>query len=280
MRPGKKRNTFPEMIDFFSRIGFEAVDVNFSASIYREEDRIETILHKKGWEKGIEEVKMLADKKNLHIYMGHLPFFEYGNEDDPERKFRFEMTGRSLEACAMMGIKWAVVHPSNLQNYESAKKATNNYLDKVQKKANDLGVGIAIENMPKPQGFFSTDINALCRLNDERGPGLGCCYDTGHAHVARIPMYESIIALGKRIKTLHVHDNFGQQDNHIPAFMGTIDWTALTKGLVDAGYEGDFNFEVNPLKTIDPTEAMREAHARYILESGRKLLSMMNKTTD
>jgi sugar phosphate isomerase/epimerase len=264
------------MLIFLSSIGFKAVDINFSASIYHEEDRIETILHGANWEKNIEEAKRLAEEKGLHIYMSHLPFFEYGNTDDPEREFRFEMTGRALEASRLLGVKWAVAHPSNLPDYQAAKRATGEYLDRFLKKAGDLGLGIAIENMPKPAGYFSSGIEALCSLIDERGGGMGFCLDSGHLHVTGPDPAATIRAIGGRLKTLHLHDNFGDKDQHLAPFLGTINWRTYAESLRDCGYEGDLNFEVHPLRQPGVTEKMRERHAVYVFSAGETILDMLN----
>ena len=43
-RPNEPRISLEEAMDFFARVGFEAVDVNFCATIYREPFRHEPIL--------------------------------------------------------------------------------------------------------------------------------------------------------------------------------------------------------------------------------------------
>jgi sugar phosphate isomerase/epimerase len=274
-RAGEERYPFTESLRFLSRAGFEAVDVNFCAVIYHEKDQIEMLLLADDWREKVEEIGRLAGELGLRLYMSHLPFFEYGNLDDPERKFRFDMTERALEASAMLGISWAVVHPSNLPDYETAKKATNEYLDFVLKKAES--VGIAIENMPRPAGYFGSDIESLCRLIDERGEQMGLCFDSGHLHKAGGSMAEAINAIGGRLKTLHLHDNFGDADRHLPPFMGTIDWKALAGALRQIDYQGDLNFEVGPLKHPELSEEIRERHARYVVSAGRVLLNMIHR---
>jgi sugar phosphate isomerase/epimerase len=88
-----------------------------------------------------------------------------------------------------------------------------------------------MENMPKPTGYFSSDIEALCRLIDERGGGMGFCLDSGHLHVTGSDPDETIRAIGGRLKTLHLHDNFGDKDQPLAPFLGTINWRTYAESL-------------------------------------------------
>jgi sugar phosphate isomerase/epimerase len=275
-RAGQPRYLFTDSIRFLAAAGFRAIDINFSAVIYREPDRVEPLLLGDDWRERVEDLDRLIKSLGLHIYMSHLPFFEYADTGDPEREFRFAMTERALEASSVLGVKWAVAHPSNLPDYEAAKRATGEYLDRFLKKAEDLGLGIAIENMPKPAGYFSSGIEALCRLIDERGGGMGFCLDSGHLHVTGPDPAATIRAIGGRLKTLHLHDNFGDKDQHLAPFLGTINWRTYAESLRDCGYEGDLNFEVHPIRQPGVTEKMRELHAAYVFSAGEAVLSMLN----
>ena len=62
---------------------------------------------------------------------------------------------------------------------------------------------------------------------------VGVCLDLGHAH-ATVGIPAAVETLGKRIKSLHVHDNHGVRDEHLWPGDGTIDWlqvAALLKAL-------------------------------------------------
>lgn len=55
-------------------------------------------------------------------------------------------------------------------------------------------------------------------------PLFGACWDTGHAHVAHIDQRAGILALGRRLKALHVQDGDGISDTHTAPYYGAIDW--------------------------------------------------------
>ena len=76
-------------------------------------------------------------------------------------------------------------------------------------------------------------------------PLVGLCWDTGHAHLQRVPQAWAIGQLGARLKVLHIQDNNAQNDDHILPLHGTIDWSTVLDGLRAAGYQGAWSLEVH-----------------------------------
>lgn len=56
------------------------------------------------------------------------------------------------------------------------------------------------------------------------GFDLAVCLDLGHAHYSPTPMAEWFESLGPHIQYLHLSDNLGRFDDHLPAGRGSIDW--------------------------------------------------------
>ena len=71
------------------------------------------------------------------------------------------------------------------------------------------------------------------------------------------------------MKVIHVNDNTGMDDDHLPPFMGNINWRDAMHGLSLVGFEGLFNFEVAAGRV--PAE-MRRAYADYLVSSARELM--------
>jgi sugar phosphate isomerase/epimerase len=69
--------------------------------------------------------------------------------------------------------------------------------------------------------------------------------DVGHAFINRWRMEELFIALGDRLKALHLHDNDGRKDSHLPLGEGVIDWESIFAALRKAGSEPDIVLEYN-----------------------------------
>ena len=81
-------------------------------------------------------------------------------------------------------------------------------------------------------------------LNAEAGEEcFGLCLDTGHLNLLRGDFRSYIPKLGKRIKALHIHDNFADGDRHLMPYTGNVRWKDLLCGLKKIGYDGDLSFE-------------------------------------
>jgi sugar phosphate isomerase/epimerase len=93
--------------------------------------------------------------------------------------------------------------------------------------AHHAGVTICVENTTSEMG----DPNYLRAFVDEtRLTGLRFNFDIGHAHLAELPEDEriekSFAPLRDLVASVHLHDNHGDKDEHLPPFDGSIDWPA------------------------------------------------------
>src|SRR5271167_203640 len=101
--------------------------------------------------------------------------------------------------------------------------------------AHHRGVTIAVENTTSEMG----DPAYLRAFVDEtRLTGLRFNFDIGHAHLADGPEAERIekafAPLRDLVASVHLHDNHGEKDEHLPPFDGTIAWPAAIKTLKSA----------------------------------------------
>ena len=80
-------------------------------------------------------------------------------------------------------------------------------------------------------------------------PLLAACWDTAHGNidpVAReLGQYENIVALGDKLKGLHIADNFGDCHHHSWPFAGIVNFDSVMQGLLDVNYDGHFTFEAS-----------------------------------
>jgi sugar phosphate isomerase/epimerase len=101
--------------------------------------------------------------------------------------------------------------------------------------ARHSGVTICVENTLSEMG----DPAYLRAFVDEtRLTGLRFNFDIGHANLAELPEAErlekSFAPLRDLVSSIHLHDNFGIKDEHLPPFEGSIDWPAAIKLLKSA----------------------------------------------
>jgi sugar phosphate isomerase/epimerase len=101
--------------------------------------------------------------------------------------------------------------------------------------ARHVGVTICVENTTSEMG----DPSYLRAFVDEtRLTGLRFNFDIGHAHLAESPEDERLekgfSPLRELVSSVHLHDNHGEKDEHLPPYDGTIDWPAAIKLLKTA----------------------------------------------
>jgi sugar phosphate isomerase/epimerase len=101
--------------------------------------------------------------------------------------------------------------------------------------ARHAGVTICVENTLSEMG----DPAYLRAFVDEtRLTGLRFNFDIGHAHLAELPQDErvekSFAPLRDFVSSVHLHDNHGEKDEHLPPYDGSIDWPSAIKILQSA----------------------------------------------
>lgn len=80
------------------------------------------------------------------------------------------------------------------------------------------GLSIHLENAHEVSPDLQLEL--IDAIND---PRLGICLDIGHAHTfSSTPVIDWVTMLGERITYVHLHDNDGSSDQHLPLGQGNI----------------------------------------------------------
>ncbi len=160
----------------------------------------------------------------------HGPFMDLspGAVDSSVREATLSRFNRALDIAGAIGANTVVFH----SGYEKWKYAlrTDIWLEQslltwrsLASKAKALGLRIAIENIfeDEPQNLRQL----MEALND---PVFGICFDTGHCNLfTKVPLSEWLDSLGPYIIELHLHDNSGEADAHLPMGEGSFDFEML-----------------------------------------------------
>jgi sugar phosphate isomerase/epimerase len=98
--------------------------------------------------------------------------------------------------------------------------------------ASRVNTRICLENV------FDTRPDHLVRLREKLGEELGFCLDTGHFLIfSQVPLQEWLDAFSDGLFELHLHDNDGHQDLHLPVGEGAFDFRSLCSEVQDRGLE-------------------------------------------
>lgn len=188
----------------------------------------------------------------------HSPIFEL-NLSTPRypsiREYSFDVYRQCLEWAARIGAEQVVIHPSLhttpvFLRKEAQEHAKRN-LERLGQVAQDAGVELAVENI----GFGGDalfDQEEFVRLFDEI-PAVRALVDVGHAHINRWDTPGLIQALGERLAAVHLHDNDGVRDSHLPVGRGTIDWQPVWTALrsLRHEYRAILEYQVDtPVETV------------------------------
>ncbi|MDO8841685.1 sugar phosphate isomerase/epimerase family protein [Methanocalculus sp.] len=113
--------------------------------------------------------------------------------------------------------------------------------------AQEHGVLACLENMISIKEFLCRDPGELFGMI-EGIEGIGITIDLGHANTTGT--VKEFLKHLPSADHLHIHDNHGGSDEHLPLQKGTIDWTMVSKAIVGK-YQGIVVVEGRDLKEAE-----------------------------
>ena len=160
----------------------------------------------------------------------HAPFMDLrpGAIDAKIRRVSLERFRQVFDIASSFHPRAIVFHPSYDEKYyvSSGRKWLENSIDtwsQLVPLAEKLDTRIALENVYEADPVF------LGLLLDALPPGrVGFCFDTGHFNAFAVSGLEAWIdRLGHRLIEIHLHDNKGALDEHLPVGEGTFPFARL-----------------------------------------------------
>jgi len=214
----------------------------------------------------VAEVRRAADRMRdlgLHPVSFHAPFAEridITSLSQPLREAAVQELLRACEAAALLGCAQVVLHPGPeregrppeaefLQHMHHAAESLN----LVAARCCELGVQLLLENM-LAHLLFGHVRDMMYLLGEISTCNVGTCLDTGHAHLAR-ELDLVIQKLSGHLKLVHINDNRGDWDAHLPPGEGTIDWPRVIQQLRRNDFHGVLVLELQgganePVETV------------------------------
>ena len=102
--------------------------------------------------------------------------------------------------------------------------------------AERCGVTACLENMPDLEDFYCRDPYELEGFTDGV-PGIRMTFDLGHANTnGNLDSFCQVVL--PKAYHLHIHDNFGKYDEHLPLRKGSIPWDKIMPKIVRS-YQGE-----------------------------------------
>jgi sugar phosphate isomerase/epimerase len=160
----------------------------------------------------------------------HAPFVDLsaGSTDPAIRAVTRKRFEQILELVPLFTPRTVVAHAGyDWQRYEYFRKTWMKYSLEfwawVAERLNHKGSRLMLENVYEHRPGEIFELFERLRLQ-----GVGLCLDCGHLTVfGRASMEEWLNILGPFISQLHLHDNLGEKDDHLPIGHGQIDFIRL-----------------------------------------------------
>ncbi len=170
----------------------------------------------------VQELELVADvvsTSNLASFSVHLP---YDNLDPDLPGFRSALRRYSRWARALDSARVShyVVHLPNLPHSPRSAEVAAKYLAGVVGAVEP--VDVAVENTSNPEVFGARAVDLAETLSSLELGRVYVCLDVGHANLVGEPLRRYAEVLGGRVRVLHVHDNDGFRDLHLPLGEGTL----------------------------------------------------------
>ncbi len=180
----------------------------------------------------------------------HLPTFVWPGDLTPRiRKASLEETLEGLNLASHLKARCVVLHPGSFMGLGNVARdlsirAALESLETLLEKASSLGIPVGLENMFPKGGWLVTpgDFDPVL----EKFPDLGITLDVAHAFIGGgFPrIHDFITAYGEKILHVHISDNWGERDDHLPIGAGRIPFVKVAAALKESGYRGWATLEV------------------------------------
>lgn len=255
------------------KAGFNYLDFGWCG--YATNPKYKHIFLTEHWKSWVYEIREFAEKNELSFVQCHGVGQISSVAAHPDH-----IAYRVIDLAAILGIRWIVMHPEEIKGRQDPcddeffAEQNAKWFKPFLSRCEEMGVGLAIENLPWPNANRIAPLKSLVDRLDSANVGI--CWDTGHAHFniynGALPP-EAIRAFGDKLVTMHAHDNFGDHDAHLIPGHGAYDWTGFIHTLRAMNYKGDFVLEADEQTLHAASEEERLALLVDMRNAAEKIIS-------
>jgi sugar phosphate isomerase/epimerase len=204
----------------------------------------------------------------------------YASWDDPQQEALFRRAlGRAATLARETGrVACIGIDPVNFRERGSVVYDPDGTLAAIELVAGaveGLGVAVAVETWrinPEPEEF----------LRLARGLGgteLGILLDLGHVNLMTDDPPAAVARLPLPVHEVHLSDNCGDSDDHLPLGRGTLPLEDCTRELVRRGFDGLWTLEFRPAYRQEDGTIENPRAVATILDSKRRVARAIQAAT-
>jgi sugar phosphate isomerase/epimerase len=245
-------NITPQKMIYAKSVGIDYIEASFAAFI--DSNRNFKISDEELIEK-VTKAKEAAEKAGIKVWSVHMPYGSHIDLSLANEKQRQEVVAlhrKVLELCRILQPRVILFHPSyylGLHEREVRKNQMIKSAIELNESVKSIDAIMVIENMLGPElNKDAARERPLCRTVEEtveimnRLPkDIYSAIDMNHiSHPERL-----IRAMGNRLKSVHIADGNGREENHyLPCNgLGGNNWNEILSALEEAHYTGPFMYE-------------------------------------
>jgi len=228
-------------IEFAGKHGFQGLELAFEHPVTPEQ-----ILSKS---------KQILDAFSRYdlIRIGHTQsFVNICDFSETIRRASLEETVKALEAAHRLDIGFLTVHPGFMWPIMTKEKALEKTCESIRELLNiadELDLVLGVENLPPlffpPRGYFSRTDEFEVLFSQVASDRLKFVLDIAHANFRESDNAPKFVRkFYERLGHVHLSDNFGQRDDHLPLGAGRVDYKTPIEKLKKRGYKGTVTLEI------------------------------------
>jgi sugar phosphate isomerase/epimerase len=191
----------------------------------------------------VERLEEMRSSYNIE-YSVHAPYADtnLAADDDLIREWVLKRIRASIRFTSELSAECLVIHPGWTTATERFSRGRSwelnlRSLHWLMRYAGEYGVDCLIENVPSPTPYLLVSVDDFELFEEEMRPPMNYVLDVAHAHLQE-EEYLFIEEFGSKIKHVHVSDNIGSSDQHLPIGDGNINWGKVLNSLDDIGFNG------------------------------------------
>jgi sugar phosphate isomerase/epimerase len=196
-------------------------------------------------------LKLLSDNEMFAV--GHTAYWvQFGSSHVKARRGWIEEGRDMIQVASQLGLGLLNFHfygklgrvGDTVESREIFLNNFSNAMSELCKFGKSKRVVLMLENVPVG-GFGTVGLDSYSRVM-QNVPQLKCHLDIAHAFIeggmGRIKAYMN--RFYPRLMHIHMHDNHGEMDEHLPLGSGNIDFKKVVRWLKNIGYNRTITFEV------------------------------------
>jgi sugar phosphate isomerase/epimerase len=228
--PSHPRKDIIDELTWIGENGFEFVDLCFEEAETAPE-KIDT-----------DSVKKTLEKYSLGA-IGHTAwYFPIGSPSKAMREAAIKELTRYIDVFSQIGCPYVTIHAHWFGAMFSVKECISFQIDSLQKLI-EIGKNRNIGILYEPVNTEMDSLENVAAVLDAL-PELHFHIDIGHAHLFKRKPVDFLNPYASRLKHIHLHDNDGKKDLHLPLGCGKTDWKQAVRDLKKSSYDGTITLEV------------------------------------